>query len=250
MKTSFALATALLALGLAAPRAHATYLGLTIQLHTTVNIGGTDRSVWRVYTVFSNANDYLCAAAGSPQTGTMVIQSTDSLGNFPGGNFYQNSPGGNHAPTQSAIDADPLAEWDTFATMGMAIDDGTDDTSLSPGFPVFIAGNQLVSNNIAWFLPGPMEQARAGGPNSHPTTSLPGLGILLMQLTVNAGDKVRGTVSVGGVNSANPAAAFTANNQTFGGPGGYVEPPFVPGPGSIALIAFASLAMPWRKRRS
>ena len=196
-----------------ANEASANYVGLSVELHAVVTIGGTQRAVYRVYAVFSNPDDYLLAIAGSPQGGALVIQNRNATNNAFGSGFVNPVGGGNFAPYVDTIKKLPNAQWDTFATVGVAINDGTDQTAGSPGMPVFISGAQLVSNSISWFTSGPMEQGRAGGPNSHPIGG--GLGILLTQLTVKYGENVRGTVSVSGINAGDGPAVFTANAQTF-----------------------------------
>jgi hypothetical protein len=61
-------------------------------------------------------------------------------------------------------------------------------------------------------------------------------GVLAMQLTVNTGNHVRGTVAIQGVNN-NPLAGgmtfVTLANQTFNS--------FVPAPGALAIFALAGL---------
>jgi len=221
--------------------ANANYVGLATQLQTTVTVSGVSRSVWRVYAVFSNAQDYVTAIAGSPQTGILTIENRNSNDTALGTGFVNPGAAGNFAPSASSIKKLPNTQWDTFATIGVAINDGSDQTAGSPGFPTFINGTSLVNNNISWFVPGPVEQGRAGGPNSHAISTGPvtGLGVLIAQLTVNAGQNVRGTVSVSGVNAGDGAAAFTSNGQTFNS---------FPAPGALALLGLAGVVGSRRRR--
>jgi hypothetical protein len=67
-------------------------------------------------------------------------------------------------------------------------------------------------------------------------------GVFLTQLTVNAGNHVRGTWAMGGVNNIPLAGGMTfqtISNQTFSS---------IPAPGALAIIAFAGLASHHRRR--
>lgn len=216
--------------------ASASYFGLGVQYYTTVNAGGQLRSVYRIYANFTSANDYLTAVFGSPTAGELTIQNCNTLGTGLGSGFF--NPGGfsgNTAPFQSQIDANPDLQWGTFATIGVSIADtgsgvppaNPDETGLSPGFPNFINGNQLVNNNMGWFTPGPVEQGRAG----YAGDGDPLLRVLMMQLTVNAGEGVQGTVDVAGVNAG--SGSFVIGGQTF---------VCIPAPGAGALLALAGIA--------
>jgi hypothetical protein len=111
---------------------------------------------------------------------------------------------------------------------------------LGPGFNLeqFIVGPEFIAANNGWFTAGPVAQGMAGN-----GVQLPGglWGVLTMQLTVNAGNHVRGTVVVGGVNN-NPLAGGTTfiatANQTFNS---------FPGPGGL-MIVFLAGVMPRRRR--
>jgi MYXO-CTERM domain-containing protein len=228
--------------------ADAAYLGVGAQLHTTVTISGAQRSVWRVYAVFSNPDDYLTSVAGSGELGPLTIQSLNAAGTAPGSNFYQNAFGGETAPNAEVVKKSPNAAWDTFATIGVAVDDGTDATGLSPGFPTFISGNQLGPNsNIAWFTKGAQPQGRAGAGtvgafiNNYAATPLVGMGVLLAQLTVNAGGNVAGTFAVGVDLAGGVAGGQSIANQSF------TTAP-IPAPGAIALLGLAGLVGSRRRR--
>jgi hypothetical protein len=191
--------------------AHASYQGLQVQLHTVVNAGGGPRFVYRVYAAFSDAGDFLTSVSGTP----MIVQSLDASGLFPGGDFYD-------APTGA-----PNLTW-THAAIGDFI---------VPDAPGFIVGNQF-NANANWFTPGPAAQGMAGN-----GVSLGGglWGVLTMQLTVNAGNHVRGTIAIGGVNNSPLAGGTTFQtmaDQTFNS---------FPGPGSLTTVVLAGVMS--RRRR-
>jgi len=223
-------------------QASASYVNLSVNLYTTVTVGGVSRDVYRVYANFTLASDHVTAIAGSPIVGNLTIQNTDATGNALGTGFF--NPGGsssNQAPSSPAS----ANYYGTYATIG--ISDATqgsggtptspaDETGLSPGFPTFIAGNQLDTNNAAWFTAGPVNQGAASWINSGYDTNLR---VQIMQLAVNHGQNVRGTVSISGTTDSPLAAPFIFNGQTFNS---------VPAPGALALLGLAGLVGSRRRR--
>jgi hypothetical protein len=228
--------------------ADAAYVGLHWRLHTTVNAAGVNRDVFRIYAVFNNANDYLTGALGNVAN-PATIQSLSAAGAFPGSAFFNPAAGGNLAPSQDAVNAYPATvPWDTFATVGYAIvpgDGGAATTGTSPGFPTFISGNQWATNDGGWFTPGPQEHGRAGGFNGVTLQAGQGgpggMGVLMMQLTVNQGNHVRGTIGVNWSIDVPLAGQQTGQsfNQTFN---------TFPAPGALALLGLAGLATSRRRR--
>jgi len=221
------------ALLIASNQASASYQYLQTTLYTTVSAGGQSRDVFRIYAHFSNPNDYMTVVAGSPTVGNLVIQNLDSgLANLGSGFFNPGGSSSNKAPYQSQIDSNPDLEWGTFATLGVPIGDmgsgpsSTDVTSFTPGFPTFINGNTLNTNNAAWYTPGVWPQGQASYINSGPDTDLD---VLIMQLAVNQGERVRGTVSVSGFSSG---SSFIMNGQTFDSG--------VPAPGGLGALTLAA----------
>ena len=201
---------------------HATYLGLSTQLFTVVDVNGTLRAGYRVYAVFDNPNDYLTSAAGSATLGPLSLQSLNAEGTAPGGNFFDSMSGtpGNMATNASA------SAIGTF----MASDS------------LFLTGNSYSNSNIVWFTLGPQEQGRAGGPNGVPVLfngSL-ALGVMVMQLAVPAGDNVAGTIAVG-VSLAG-AGGSTIANQAF-------TSVAVPAPGAGVIAAIALIGLTKRRQR-
>jgi hypothetical protein len=118
----------------------------------------------------------------------------------------------------------------------MQAPDGVDATALTPGFPTFINGNSLVNSNMGWFALGPVPQGFAGYEGDGDAS----MRVLIMQLAVNAGESVRGTVSVSGATYAGleGVTTFIANGQSFS----------VPAPGALALLVWGSLAPSRRDR--
>jgi hypothetical protein len=234
------LAIMCMALACGTVETHATYIGLGTTLHTTVTVNGVSRSVFRVYAVFDDPDDYLTSCGGSP----LEIHSRNSTDTGPGSNFLNTA--GNFAPTFQQINANPDAQWDTFATIGVVVNDGSDQTWGGPPFPSFIDGNSLITST-AWFTPGPQEQGRAGGPNgvkgtfywSFIDSFIQGMGVLVMQLTVNAGDHVRGTVNLGF--ELNGVASQAIVDDEFGS--------FVPVPPAAAAINMFGFLLAHRRRR-
>jgi hypothetical protein len=115
-----------------------------------------------------------------------------------------------------------------------------DTTGLSPGFHQGIWNTGFLnSDNVGWFTPGPVPHGRAGnGVNFGGTW-----GVLFLQLTVNAGNRVAGTVAIGGVNN-NPAGGgivFQTNaDQTFN---------YIPAPGILAAFGLAGVVGMRNRRR-
>jgi hypothetical protein len=218
---TIAVVTITIALTLISPRpCHATYLGLATQLHTIVDVNGNLRAGYRIYAVFSNANDYLTSVAGSATLGPIVLQSLNAESTAPGGNFFDSASGtpGNMATNASA------------SAIG----------TFMPSDSLFLTGNSYSNSNIVWFTLGPQEQGRAGGPNGVPLlfNGNPAMGVLVMQLAVPAGDNVAGTIAVG-VSLAGSGGSTIAN-QAF-------TSVLVPGPGVLALFGFAGMI--GRRRR-
>jgi hypothetical protein len=214
------------------------YQGVTVTLHTSVNTPDGAMSVYRAYALFSNPGDFLIAVAGAPTLGNLVIQNLDGSGSALGAGFY-NPAGTNRAPILQPGDPEEF-QWETFVSIGGPYFYGDYPTGLSPGFPAFINGPSLHSNNIGWFLT-PQSAGMAG----NGVVNVDGLGhwgVLMMQLTVNAGEHVAGTVAVSGINNIGLAGGTTFQtmaDQTFNS---------FPAPGALAIIGLAGLASHPRRR--
>jgi hypothetical protein len=186
------------------------YTGLTIGLYDVVIANGKARSVWRVYANFTDPDD-LVFNWGGPTNDPVMIETQNASGTGLGSNFF--NPGGtasNTAPTLEQINgsdktpAIPNIRWGTFATIGVAIADqgsgpspdfpNIDQTSLSPGFPNFIQGNQIAFPGACFAVPQPLPDTQ--GAAGYPADGDPQLRVLLMQLTSSFGENVKGEIDV------------------------------------------------------
>ena len=233
--------------------AQAAYTGLSAELHTTVTIDGVARSVYRVYANFTDSGDRLYSVYGSPTIGAMTIQSYDQFGGA--GSAFYDVAGNNKAPTQSQINAIPSIQWDTFVTIGVSVADQApfgDETTFTPGF-VGITGNSYSNSNGGWYLtptidhdnnPGTPEivspQSEAGFAGDGDLANR----VMLLQLTVNAGDHVAGTVNLVAFNNT-ALAGGTIGSQII------AQQSFntIPGAGALALLGVAG-AFGSRRRRT
>jgi hypothetical protein len=193
--------------------------------------------VYRAYALYSDPGDYLLSVVGSQTAGNMIIWNLNSQGDGFGAGFY-NPAGTNLAPLLMPGDPEEY-QWETFVSIGGPYYDGSLETSLAPGFTTFINGPVLNVTNIGWYiLPGPQGIAGNGEAN---LDGLGNWGVLMMQLTVNAGEHVAGTVAVSGLNN-NPLAGatyFTVTNQTFSS---------IPAPVGLAVLALGGLMRSGRRR--
>jgi MYXO-CTERM domain-containing protein len=231
--------------------AQASYNGLSVELHTSVTIDGTARSVYRVYANFTHADDALHAVYGSPTVGALTVQSLNADGSGPGSNFFNLPLGGNTPPSLEEIGINPNVEWDTFATIGVSIADQApygDQLILSPSFPT-IAGFNYTSTNAAWLLAPTIDHDNdADTPAIASPQSLAGFAgdndllprVLLAQLTVNAGDNVAGMMNLVVFESdgAGGGTSVILEQQSFTS---------VPAPAALALLGLAGLRS--RRRR-
>lgn len=179
--------------------ANADYSGLAIELHSTVNIRGGSFDIWRVYANFSDPGDRLVIGFGSPTLGPISIESRNSSDTGAGNPFF--NVGNNiTAPTMDQISSDSSFQWNTFVTIGTPIADlvpGGDEILLTPDFKG-ISGTSWVQDNQAWLVPPTID----GVPPIQSVANWQGDGdaanrVLMMQLTVTAGDNVRGTINLG-----------------------------------------------------
>ena len=238
-----------LSLAMFASPAHAVYSHLSVVHHASVNIGGTDRWVYRVYANFTDAADRGVFVAGTDQIGPLVVQSRNADDSDFGSSFF-NTPGGTRAPSQADVDFNPNAQWDTFVTIGVSIaDQGVpfDLTSTTPGF-VPLSGNNWSMLDGGWLVSPTIDHDNdPQSPQIAPPQTIAGFAgdgdlqnrVLLMQLTVNAGDNVRGSLSL---MTFQPYPSFSNTlyvAQTFNS---------VPGPGVLGLLATAMLRSSRRRR--
>ena len=247
---------ALTAAGVLGQNASAAYTGLTVERHATVSISGTSCDVFRVYVNFSDPGDRLVIMAGSPNLGPLTVQ-TRNFNDTGAGNAFYNSPLDRiTAPSAAIIGLDANEQWDTFVTLGVSITDQSpfgDMTLLTPGF-TGISGTSTTYTNGAWFTSPTFDHDNDDGtPEIAPPQTVAGWTgdgddlnrVLMMQLTVQAGENVRGTVNVGWY-------------QPLGGPFQTVtQVPLqsfnsfvVPAPSALALLGLAGLVAGSRRRRA
>ena len=223
-------------------QAEAAFTGLSVIKYTTVTVGGGPKDVYRVYANFNNAGDTVQAVFGgvSPVPGvgggTMSILNMNATGAALGSGFFDGAT--DVAPIQTSPGSPPPNNqlWATFATIGKwTAASSTQQASLSPGFGSFIAGNTFITANGAWSFAGDPAWTAAGNTDDG---SAAGVGI--MQLTVNAGENVMGTINL----QINPGGALA------GAVTGVIGATFnsVPAPGALALLGLAGLVGARRRR--
>lgn len=165
---------AIVVLGIAvfcgAPRCHAAFTSLWFVNYQCEAPGLRDHTVWRVYAEFSDPADRLVSVFGSAAS-PLTITST--------GGFYQHPLGGNTAPQSAVVAVVPEVEWDTFCTIGVAVNTGSDLTTTSPGFALPAVNN----TSIAWFVPASGHEQ--GAPNYSGK-------VLIAQLTLLPGSFISG----------------------------------------------------------
>jgi hypothetical protein len=192
-----------LAVGLvlfAAASAHADLVGLRV-FRETAGGGppppGAERWVYRVYAEFTDPGDRVFFWGASSSLGTATIVNITSAG-LPGSGFTNvpDDSSGNRAPDQPFSARD----WDTYMTIGVRYGaqgpGGFDYTVIGGATPTFIANGSSV-----W-------TTNQGGAGLSDITALQGTAgywiqgndtdrrVLLMQLVVNAGEHVAGTVGI------------------------------------------------------
>ena len=83
----------------------------------------------RVYAEFSEPDDMLVGVGGTADVPLQI--------SVTGGTFNQVPFGGDLAPFAALVAVFPSLALDTFVTIGIDMNDGTDDTLLVPGWPGF-----------------------------------------------------------------------------------------------------------------
>ncbi len=131
-----AVIAAALAATVATVPSSADFLGLESEV---VCRGASDRVTVRVYAVFDNPADEV-----------LSMNFADITTNAPDG-FWQSHLTGDTAPIQPLVNLFPEARYDTFVTIGVLVDDGTDSTVLDDNFDLPSPG-QIVG---AWLNDDP-----------------------------------------------------------------------------------------------
>lgn len=155
---------------------------------------GPERWIYRVYAEFSDPRHRVSSWIGASASGGIWNILEDGS---PGSGFT-NIPNGetsNTAPMFSGLGTD----WDTYMTIGVQYgfqgpDGGFDYTTVSAGTPLFIANGTTSWTGGGVFLFPNTLQGHADYRVSGNDTDRR---VLLMQLVVNAGEHVGGSLSVG-----------------------------------------------------
>jgi hypothetical protein len=187
------IAGAMLAVPATPQSALAAFTGLQVQLHTTFTTGGVQRNVYRLYATFSAGTDELLLWGGSTAHPAVFRTCNATLGT--GTAFFNHASGTDTAPTQTAINQNGNARWDTFATIGVNIADQgvpSDQTSLTPGFPTFISSSVWSTEvGAAFVIPG-VAQARADFAGDGDAS----LRVLMAQLTCRTTETIGGEIGL------------------------------------------------------
>ncbi len=146
--------------------------------------------ICRVYVQFDNSKDSLLSI------GFSGINTDDPAG------FHQSDFGGDTAPLQTIVDLVPETVLDSYVTIGVATDDGTDSTITDPSWNTCAfncdPAPPCVPGGLA--LPGTCGQAVGGWLNSDPDNSqgVPdeNFRVLIGQFTVNDGFGISGSRAI------------------------------------------------------
>jgi MYXO-CTERM domain-containing protein len=200
--------------------------------------GGILRTIYHVYAEFDGPGYHVNAWGGGGDLGNGIIQNLNQDGSGLGTGFVQvGGAGGNTAPSY----ATSARSWDTYMTIGVRFGaegpGGIDATSVIPNTPAFIAGTQWTApaSGGGVFITPDDAQGNADYIDSGSDTANR---VLLMQLVVNVGQHVAGTIGVNWEVSG-VAGATTTPGLTFNS---------VPAPGALALLGLAGLVGSRRRR--
>jgi len=154
----------------------ADFTGLSVEPVEDPAAAGAGLQAFDLFASFDGSSDRLLGVARVNLTAST-------------GAFFQHPAGEDTAPTDLAILNDPIAAFDSFVTMSLAVDDGSDETGLTPDFDSAAFGNGVLSGD--WFNSNP-DNAQ-GTPDSN-------LRVRIARLTLQdaqQGDSISGNLSVG-----------------------------------------------------
>ena len=208
---------------LIASSAMADYTGLSFESQVYVGENMDLAGTWtaRIYANFDAETDQLNAVFADADD-SLLIASTNG--------FYQNAFGG---PTSAHInpafyDIFPSIVYDSWVTIGLEDQTGNNMLNIGIDWSDFESGNEISTDNGAWFATPADAQVLAGSD----------LRVLVGQFTMLGLDSyVSGVLNLQGYQG--DFEPFQARNQTFVFP--------VPAPGAVALLSIAGLAS--RRRR-
>ena len=199
---------------------------------------GGPRTIYHVFAEFDNPSDRVNVWGGGGELGSGIIQNVLADGITLGTGFTQiGGAGGQLAPYE-----DRFRLWDTYMTIGVS--DGTeapggnDATTQIPGTPIFISGTTWTApfNGGGVFITPDDIQGRADYRVIGNDTNLR---VLLMNLVVNQGQHVQGTIGVAwGVDGVYGSGVVTSG-LTFSS---------IPAPGAWVLLCSGLVGV--HRRRS
>jgi MYXO-CTERM domain-containing protein len=231
--------------------AHAALIGAIVVDETASNGGGPPppgqpRTIWHVYAVFSQPTFRVNAWGGGGDLGEGVIENI-LIDGSPGSGFTNVEDAGGGSGQIAPYAPGSVRDWDSYMTIGVRYGNeapgGIDATFVIPSTPPFIddGKTQWIApwyGAGAFITPDDAQGSAAYRVQDSDTVFT----VLLMQLVVNQGEHVRGTIGV------------SWEHETLGGIGGVaphgVTFTSVPGPGTgaAALLAFLAGARRRRKR--
>jgi len=168
--------------------ASGVFNGLQMVEHANVMTAAGPKKVYRIYALFTNGADRLTAWGGTAQQSMNL----HTVGCDPVA-FYQAPGGTSRAPSADDIAFNPDVEWDTFATIGVSINEQGvpfDQTQLSAGFPNFISATPYIASGLV-FAQATTPQTRADFAGDGD----PALRVLMMQLTTGPDAAPSGFIS-------------------------------------------------------
>jgi hypothetical protein len=145
-----------------------------------------------VYAEFDNPDDHVLAVAGT----AVAPISLDAVG----GTFWQQPTfGGETAPNPALIGLIPSLAYDTFVTIGVKVNDGTDATQLTPGWPGVGEAGLTDAANLAWFVTPDDAQGR---PNEFSR-------VLIGRFSTVTGTGIRGRLVILAISDGEPMLIHT-----------------------------------------
>jgi MYXO-CTERM domain-containing protein len=203
---------------------------------------GLPRTIYHVYANFTAGTDRVETwGIGGVNFGPGGVENLNALGVGPGLGFTNIGGAVNNAPFEPGTTRD----WDSYATLGLRYANQgpvvggspTDAAGYSPGFPNFATGTSVPvpASGMAVFITPDDAQGAANWIDSGSDTSTR---VLLMQLVVNTGDHVQGTIGLVWSGGA-LAGSQVASGLSF---------TTVPAPGALALLGLAGLVGSRRRR--
>ncbi|HRP63892.1 MAG TPA: hypothetical protein PK400_11400 [Phycisphaerales bacterium] len=239
--------------GAGAGEATGTGVGSTVGMHPNAGVrtayAAAGLRTFRVYAMFNAADRVL--AHGGHSSGTAWASSTSGsffnqveFDDYNNATHYNTPSFGGFTPTSRA--------WDTFGTIGRHV--GDSNTNLYANNEAFaaesgnLAGNWSMSDS-GWFSFNPLsaDNIAKQATGSATDANVQGVAadgiyrVLLLQITVGAGEDVEGNIGLLGGQLAGVASAYEVTGEAL-----YYNS--VPAPGALALLGLAGLAGARRRR--